>query len=390
MSSYSLAAYGLMADDAVRMGAYVEAMRRSIRPGDIVLDIGTGPGVMALMACQMGASRVYALETNGSIEMARLAAARNGYANKICFLKKLSSEIDLPEVADVMGSDLRGQSPLHKEHIPSIVDARARLLKPGGIQLPARDQLFVGLSRDDVAYRGVRRPWLENDFGLDLSDGFVPVVNSIHRNSQRTNISLGTGQVWAEIDYTRVQSADVKGLVTFDLPRGEGVNGLELWFEAEVCEGVRYNTGPGQPEQVYGRTWLPLARPITADEGSRLVVDLSMNLVDGDYVICWKTSLYAGGGSELLWTQSQSTFHNAMLSPTRRALMNPQFQPKLTEQGEVLFWLLGQFSGEVSVGALASALLHRFPKVVRNLEHANVFVRGAASNFGISLELGRN
>ena len=71
MSLYSIAAYGSMIGDAKRFTAYREALERDIKPGCTVLDLGTGTGVHALLACKLGARRVYAIETSDAIQVAR-------------------------------------------------------------------------------------------------------------------------------------------------------------------------------------------------------------------------------------------------------------------------------------------------------------------------------
>ena len=58
---YSIDAYGEMINDRVRMDAYAAALARTVTPGAVVLDIGTGTGIMALLAVRMGARQVYAL-----------------------------------------------------------------------------------------------------------------------------------------------------------------------------------------------------------------------------------------------------------------------------------------------------------------------------------------
>jgi predicted RNA methylase len=76
-AGYSLSGYGEMIADRVRTGAFVEALRAAIRPGAVVMDIGTGPGVMAVLACQLGAKSVYAIEPSEVVEVAREIAAAN-------------------------------------------------------------------------------------------------------------------------------------------------------------------------------------------------------------------------------------------------------------------------------------------------------------------------
>src|SRR5579864_6216059 len=109
---YNLTDYGAMMFDQPRMQAYVSALERAVRPGSVVLDIGTGTGVFALLACRFGARKVYAIEPNDAIHVARRLAADNGCADRIEFVQDLSTRITLPEKADVIVSDLRGVLPL--------------------------------------------------------------------------------------------------------------------------------------------------------------------------------------------------------------------------------------------------------------------------------------
>lgn len=64
---YSIAGYGEMLNDTVRMNAFAEALRQSVRPDSVVVDIGTGPGIFAMLACRFGAGKVYAIETDDVI-----------------------------------------------------------------------------------------------------------------------------------------------------------------------------------------------------------------------------------------------------------------------------------------------------------------------------------
>ena len=93
----SVSGYGNMLADNGRMAPYVAALRKAVGPDSVVLDIGTGTGIFALLACQFGARHVYALETNDAIELGRQQAEANGYSEKITFIHDSSSRISLPE-----------------------------------------------------------------------------------------------------------------------------------------------------------------------------------------------------------------------------------------------------------------------------------------------------
>ena len=171
MHRYSAGGHGEMLADAARVEAYAAAIGRSVRPGDAVLEIGTGTGLFAMLACKAGARRVYAIEADDIIEVARANAAANGLADRIEFIHGLSTAVELPERVAVVVSDLRGVLPLYESHIASIVDARTRFLAPGGGLIPHRnparepaDRRAVvaggrgGLSRGRPRPRGARAP----------------------------------------------------------------------------------------------------------------------------------------------------------------------------------------------------------------------------------------
>src|SRR5215218_4713061 len=94
-SMYSVHFYGQMLADAPRMNAYAAALRHTVKSDSVVMDLGSGPGVFALLACKLGARRVYAVEPENVISLARETAAANGFADRIDFFEKLSTEISL-------------------------------------------------------------------------------------------------------------------------------------------------------------------------------------------------------------------------------------------------------------------------------------------------------
>ena len=83
---YSPSAYGKMIADEARLNAYVSAMRQAIKPGSVVVDLGSGPGVFALLAVEMGARRVFAIEPDNIIQVGRDAARERGVSDRIEFI----------------------------------------------------------------------------------------------------------------------------------------------------------------------------------------------------------------------------------------------------------------------------------------------------------------
>src|SRR5262249_12191195 len=170
---YTISMYGFMIADNARMDAYAEALRRAVKPDSVVIDIGSGTGVFALLACRLGARKVYAIEPADAIQVAREIAAANGYAGRVEFIQKLSTEVTLPEQADVIISDLRGLLPFLGNHISSVADARARWLKPGGTLISRRDDIHVAIVEAEETYDEYLGHWEKYDFDMSAARRIV-------------------------------------------------------------------------------------------------------------------------------------------------------------------------------------------------------------------------
>jgi protein arginine N-methyltransferase 1 len=291
---YTVSDYGQMIADRVRMDAYAYALKEAIGRDSVVLDIGAATGIHSLLACKFGARRVFAVEPNDAIELARELAEANGFSDRIEFIQDTSTNVSLPERVDVVVSDLRGQLPLFGRHIPSIVDARERHLAPGGTLIPVRDTLWVALVEARRAYGDIVDPW-DEPYGLRMDAARRIAVNTWTNEGTDTIDSrslLTEPRLWAEIDYRHVESPDVarpgdEAVVT----RPGTAHGLLVWFDAELGGDIAYSNGPGTHRAafVYGRGFFPLTEPVPVDEGDVATLALQATLGgDGDFAeYCW-------------------------------------------------------------------------------------------------------
>ena len=143
--------YARMLADPVRGSAYLAAVRESVRPGMVVADVGAGPGVLGIYAATLGARRVFLVEPDASVRAARALAAENGVAHRVETIRAISTEIELPERADLIVSDLRGVTPFHGRQLDAAADMRQRLLVAGGTCIPRRDRVYSALVEDDAS-----------------------------------------------------------------------------------------------------------------------------------------------------------------------------------------------------------------------------------------------
>lgn len=367
---YSLYAFGRMIADSIRMDAYTRALQNSVKPGSVVVDIGTGTGIFALLACQYGARKVYAIDPNDLIVVARKLARQNGFADRIDFIHDLSTKVSLPEQADVIVSDLRGALPLFSSNIPSIIDARQRFLKAGGTLLPQKDTLMVSLVNARKAYQRIVGPWKSRKFKLDMHPAVHSALNNLQGLRFRPSQILVEPVAWAEIDYIHVNTPHAQGTIEFSIKEEQKSSGLGMWFETQVFEQLGYSTGPFTPQTVYGHMFFPFERLLTLAPNDKVIVDLSANLVGKEYIWRWKTAHYNAGGRQAAAQFDQSSFYGAPIIPERLRRNADHWVPTANQDGNIDRAVLELMDGNKSLVEIAQAIQETFPQHFSTLASA--------------------
>ena len=375
---YDLISYGHMIADKTRTDAYARALRSVINADSVVLDIGSGTGLFALLACRFGARRVYALETGDAIAVARELAQVNGYGDRISFIQEFSERVTLPEPVDVVVSDLRGVLPLYEESLQSILDARHRHLADNGVLIPGCDFLMAALVDAPDLYEKLVRPWDASIHGVEMTGARRFATNVWHNRRVKPDQVLVAPKCWAELDYATLVSPHVRGEMTWVAERPGTAHGLSAWFETELVPGVRYSGAPDQPELIYGSAFFPLSEPVAISEGDRIDVRLRADLVGGAYTWSWNTHVQAAQPASAIKADfKQSTF---LASPMLKMQLDKRaasHRPTLTEDGEIALLTLQRMREQSSLGQIANEICARFParfpRLSSALSHVGAF-----------------
>src|SRR5215813_5744863 len=311
---YSVASYGQMIADSGRIEAYVTALRRALKPDSVVIDLGCGPGLFALLACQMGAQRVYAIEPDNVIEVARQAAIANGYEDRIVCIQEYSTSVNLPEKADIIISDLRGVLPWFQKHIPAIVDVRHRLLKSEGVLIPQKDFLWAALVEVPDEHDRIAGPWEQNSYGLDLNSARTFVTNSWRKIRVNPEQFVTEPLQWFVLDYQEIKNPDFAADLSWNASRTGTAHGFVVWFDSELSDGIGFSNRPGEAELIYGTGFFPFSEPLQLRTKDRVAITLSADLIEDEYVWRWETQVSSPDGSEPRVSFKQSSFFGVPLS----------------------------------------------------------------------------
>jgi protein arginine N-methyltransferase 1 len=267
-------------DDRERTSAFVQAIERSVRPGDVVVDLGTGTGVLALAAARAGARKVYAIEASGFAAVAEHAARRNGHADRIEVLRGWSHRVELPERADVLVAEIIGNDPLGEGVLRFMPDAVARFLKSGGRVLPGRLRVLATLAAMPAAIAAEHcvgtarlerwRDW----YGFDFGD-FDRRCAGRQRRGYRRDHELRDWQILSEtvelfhVDIGAELPAEASAQRELVQQAPADHPALVLHVEVEFPDGVRLDTCPWRSSNGSWRSpVIGLRRPDVPDGAS--------------------------------------------------------------------------------------------------------------------------
>ena len=358
---YDLIAYGEMIADARRMAAYARAIEARVTPGSAVLDLGTGPGIFALLACRAGAARVYAVESEDVIQLAREAAAASGFADRIRFIHGSGAAVRLPERVDGIIADIRGALPMFRDSLASIVDARERFLEPGGWMIAARDVLCAALVASPAVYERCVGGW--SGHGVDFSSARAKAANSWRTlHVEPSDLAVEPRQ-WATLDYGTLGAVDVAGEVEWTVARDSVVHGVCCWFDTETAPGHGFSNAPAAgPPHVYGQAVFPFPSPTAVAPGDRVRVRLRADHVGGDYTWAWETTVVAAGASSPKASYRQSTFFGTPFAPARLRKRAHTFVPRPNEDARIDRRILELMAEGLTVGDIADRIAADFPE----------------------------
>lgn len=268
-----------MLNDHERNDALAVALERQIVPGSRVLDIGSGTGLLAMMAIRAGAAHVTSCETNPVLaEIARQIVADHGMSDVISIVTTHSTDLvigrDLRAPVDFLVSEIVDCGLVGEGLLPTISHARTHLLAPGGQMLPRSARLLGCLLDTPVAAT-------LNQAGT--AGGFdVRQLNSVATRGHFP-VRLGT---WPH----RILS-EVVELARFDLmdgPLDDGgaevpltvaepgtAHALVAWFELDLGGGVTIRNSPDNIRSHWMQALVPFGASLPVAGGDRVAVTLT-------------------------------------------------------------------------------------------------------------------
>ena len=267
----------LMLRDEVRTGTFKEAILQSVVEGDVVLDIGSGSGILSILAAKAGAMKVYAVEKTGIANFARELIEKNGLKDCVKIFEDNIENISLPQKVDVIVSEWMGGFAVDENLLSPLLTARDRWLKPEGKILPHHVTSWMALALD-INHDTEMQFWKSRPYEVDMDlvrQYTVQEVLWTRHNVTDESLLSKPKQMW-EIDLHAYPIEQAKGpfnsSLSFSVIREGKLNALATWFNATFPSNIKLSNAPGAPKTHWGRYVFPLDNTVLVHPGSKIDV----------------------------------------------------------------------------------------------------------------------
>lgn len=245
-----------MLKDEVRTLTYRNSMihNKHLFRGKTVLDVGCGTGILCMFAAKAGAAKVIGIECSGIVDYAQKIIDANNYSNVITLVKGKVEEVSLPdgiEKVDIIISEWMGYCLFYESMLNTVIFARDKWLKPGGMIFPDRATLYV-CAIEDRQYKDEKINWWDNVYGFDMScirktAISEPLVDSVDHNMVVTNACLVK-----EVDIYTVTLDDLSFTAPFHLTckKSDYIHALVTYFNIDFTKCHKrtgFSTAPEAP-----------------------------------------------------------------------------------------------------------------------------------------------
>jgi Ribosomal protein L11 methyltransferase (PrmA) len=372
--------------DTARVSAFQQAIEEVVTPGDVVLDLGAGTGILGLMACRAGAKRVYAVDEGPIIGLAHEVAAANGFQDRITHIKGLSTRVELPERVDVVLADQIGRFGFEAGILEYFADARARFLKPDGVLVPSE----IGLVVAPVECRdlfGQIEFWRRTPAGYDYRPALAIATNTGYPARLDPAHMLGAPAHAISLGLSTASTAALSAEVVLAAARPGTLHGIGGWFEAQLSPGVTLTNSPLAARPIFRmQVFFPIGRPVSLEERDQ--IDVRLRILPAGGIVSWTVEIRGTrDGHEPSPIRkgrfAHSTFQGMLLCKEDLERTDLRFMPRLSPWGEARRSVLELCDGRRDLSEIEREIQHRHPALFQSFAEAAAFVTEVVTRYAV-------
>ncbi|KAL7180722.1 hypothetical protein ACSBR1_039729 [Camellia fascicularis] len=247
-----------MIKDRVRTETYRAAVmqHQNYIAGKVVVDVGCGTGILSIFCAQAGAKRVYAVDASDIAVQANEVVKANNLSDTVIVLHGRIEDVEIDEEVDVIISEWMGYMLLYESMLGSIITARDRWLKPGGLILPSNATLYmVPITHPDRYTESI--DFWRNVYGIDMS-AMLPLAKQCAFEEPSVETISGENvltwpHVVKHVDCYTITSRELESVTTsfkFKSMMRAPFHGFAFWFDVEFSSPAIFPTDNNAPSLV--------------------------------------------------------------------------------------------------------------------------------------------
>ena len=370
--------------DQARLDALNQAILEVVKPGDVVLDLASGTGILGLFACRAGAGRVYSVELTDIVGLAREISCANGFSDRHRFIHGLSSLVELPERVDVVVCDQIGRFGPETGIIEHLSDVRKRFLKPGGKIVPSQIGMCIVPVEVPEMWKRVDF-WSHSPGGFDFEPACRIASNTGYPVHYIPENLLSTHQIAATLDLSKVTPSTTTTLqANFVCEREGTLHGVGGWFSAKLSENVGMTNSPLSSRRINRHNvFFPLSQPVDVTKGDH--IDVDMRIRSTEFIFSWAVNVWqeSPNSSKRISKGNfrHSTFNGMLLSKESLDRSRPESIPKLSSAGEARRSILELCDGKRPLAEIEAEVYRRHSQLFTSFDRAAAFVAEVTNRY---------
>ncbi len=228
--------------DRKRTLAFRKAIEKVVKPGDVVIDAGSGSGILAFFAAAAGAKKVYAVEIEHILaEQIRKSSIANNFSDVVEVVEGDITKVSLPQNVNVVIAELIDTGLIDEMQCPALNSLRSRgIIGQSTVVIPGRYQTYIDLIYTDHKYYGfdIFAPKHEWPYYSGNSNVFMNFFNSASEWEQSKIIPATDKIEIINADFnSKFVDENVDKILEFHLNKNKKFNGIRISGIISLVEG---------------------------------------------------------------------------------------------------------------------------------------------------------
>jgi len=237
-----------MINDDDRNNFYLSALKTVINTSSSVFEIGTGSALLSILAANLGAKEINTCETNSIMaNTATKIIADNNLSKKINVIQKKSNDIivgeDINKSADVLVSEIFSSNLLSEDVLPSLEDAKKRLILKDAKIIPEYASIMISLFGGDDIGKNIYTEKFEN-IKLKKFNSIIAKKHILHRQDLKIDLMSNAFEVF-RFDFVNKNNfpPENKKIKIAAIKKGRSY-GIIQWIKLEMGNGLKHENHP--------------------------------------------------------------------------------------------------------------------------------------------------